>query len=327
MTRLAVSVSPTPEVTTSTGTPSPTNTISYTSTNTPKPCLNVSWSDATIDVTVPDNTIMTPGQAFTKTWRLTNAGTCTWNSAYQLVFDHGDKLGVSSTYAQPITAGTVAPGQTVDVSVNLTAPLTPGSYTGYWRFRDPSNVYFGLGGSGTWVVKIIVSNATTITLSPVFPGEESGTIRSDGGPWTDYTAGESNTDISKTCQFYVSYNIFGIPAGSTITDVKLDFSDYSTQGNPLPGLGVLQVYLGNFGVALDSGDFISGFPSGNVADWGSLAALNIIESSTELKTALQSKVGTSRFVLRVQFGGSNMDAVKDRITFYNPSIIVTYSAP
>jgi hypothetical protein len=327
LTRLSISSSPTVEVPTTTFTSSPTNTTEYTVTKTPKPCLNVSWSDATIDVTWPDYDPIAPGQAFTKIWRLTNSGTCTWNSSYQLIFDHGAGMGVSSTYSQPLTAGTVAPGQTVDVSVNLIAPLTPGVYKGYWRFRDPSNVLFGLDGSGTWAVVITVVNSVSITLSPVYPGVESGTIRADGGPWTDYTAGESNSDITKTCQFYLSYNIAGIPAGSTITEVKIDFNDYSTEGNPFPGLGVLQAYLGNFGVALDSADFVAGFPSGNVADWSSLAALNVIEVSPELKTALQSKLGTSRFVLRVQFGGSNMDGTKDRITFTNPSLIVTYTAP
>lgn len=334
ITRLALQTSTTLEIPTITFTPSPTNTLFYTVTKTPIPCLLVSWSDATIDVTYPDNTVVTPGQAFTKTWRLTNAGTCTWNSSYQLVFDHGDTMGVPSTYSQPLTAGTVAPGQTVDVSVNLIAPLTSGTYTGYWRFKDPSNVYFGLGGSGTWVVKIKVVNSVTVTLSPVNPGTESGTIRAGclpsdpvPCPWTDYTAGESNSDITKTVQFYLSYNIASIPAGSTITEVKMDFTGYTTMGNPLPGLGILQAYLADYGVSLGADDFVSGLPPGNIADWGSLAALNVMEVSSELKTALQSKLGTSRLVLRVQFGNSNMDGVKDRITFTNPSLIIKYIAP
>lgn len=328
LTRLSSLSSPTTSIPTNTYTLAPTNTPVYTPTNSPIPCLNVSWSDATIDVTYPDNTVVSPGQAFTKTWRLTNAGTCTWNSAYQMFFDHGDSMGVPNNYTQPLTAGTVAPGQTVDVSVNLIAPMTPGTYTGYWRFRDPGNVVFGLGGSGTWIVKIVVSNVVTVTLSPVYPGEESGTIRSDGGPWTDFTAGESNTaPYTQAVQFFVSYNIASIPAGSTITEVKLDFTAYVIQGNPLPGLGALQAYIGDIGPWLDSADFVSGFPPGAIADWYSLAALNVIEVSSNLRIALQSKLGTSRLVLRVQFAGSNMDGVKDRITFTNPSMIVKYTAP
>jgi hypothetical protein len=235
-------------------------------------------------------------------------------------------MGVASTYSQPLTAGTVAPGQTVDVSVNLIAPLTPGTYTGYWRFRDPSNVYFGLGGSGAWIVKIKVVNSVTTTLTPVIG--ESGTIRSDGGPWPDYTAGESNTaPYTQGVQFYLSYNIAAIPAGSTIVEAKFDFTAYSIIGNPLPGLGILNAYVADYGATLDMADFVSGLPAGNIADWGSLAALNIIEASNELKAVIQSKIGTSRLIMRVQFGGSNLDPVKDRITFTNPSIIIKYTAP
>jgi hypothetical protein len=325
LTHVAGSSSETLSIPTNTFTLLPSNTPIYTPTKTPIPCLLVGYSDATIDVTVPDNTIMAPGQAFIKTWRLTNAGTCTWNSSYQLVFDHGDSMGVATTYSQPLTAGTVAPGQTVDVSVNLIAPMTPGTYTGYWRFRDPSNVYFGIGGAGAWIVKIRVVNTVSVTLTPVVG--ESGTIRNDGGPWPDYTAGESNADITKTAQAYLNYNIAGIPAGSTITEAKFNFTAYSIVGNPFPGLGPLNIYVADYGATLDMADFVSGLPSGNIADWGSTAALNIIEASNELKAAIQSRLGTSRITLRLQFGGSNMDAVKDRITFTNPSLVITYTTP
>lgn len=325
LTRLAQQPTSSIETPTFTGSPTLTNTTFYTSTKTPIPCLLVGWSDATIDVTVPDNTIMSPGQAFTKTWRLTNAGTCTWNSSYQLVFDHGDPMGVSTTYSQPLTTGTVAQGQTVDISVNLVAPMTPGTYTGYWRFKDPSNVFFGLGGSGTWIVKIKVVNSVTVTLLPVVG--ESGTIRDNGGPWPDYTAGESNSDITKTAQTYLSYSMAGIPAGSTIVEAKFDLTAYTTTGNPLPGLGVLNAYVADYGLVLDSADFVSGLPPGNIADWGSLAALNVIEVSNELKSAVQSKIGASRLIIRLQFGGSNFDGVKDRITFTNPALLIKYTTP
>ncbi len=77
----------------------------------------------------------------------------------------------------------------------------------------------------------------------------------------------------------------------------------------------------------NSTDFVAGFPTGNIVDWGSTTPLNTLEVSPELKAALQSKVGTSRFQLRLQFAGSNGDAVRDRITFNAPNLIVTYTTP
>ena len=87
------------------------------------------------DVTVPDGTEFDPSETFKKTWRFRNIGTCTW-SGYSLVFESGDVMGGAS----PITITTVAPGQEVDISVDLTAPSTTGSYRGYWRIRNPSGV-------------------------------------------------------------------------------------------------------------------------------------------------------------------------------------------
>lgn len=95
------------------------------------------------DVTIPDGTTYEPGTSFTKTWRFRNAGTCTW-SGYSLVFDSGDQMNGAS----PTAVGTVSPGQEVDISVTLTAPVTAGSYRGYWRIRNASGVFIPvLGGT------------------------------------------------------------------------------------------------------------------------------------------------------------------------------------
>lgn len=330
LTRVASLSSPTPvlpsatNTSVSTETPTATNTPIQTATRTPIPC-NLAFFVA--DVTIEDNTKMAGNQTFTKTWRLRNDGSCSWNSSYLLVFDHGDGMGVSSGYTQQLTTGVVNPGQMVDVSVNLKSPGTSGTYTGYWRLRDSNGVNFGINTAGaTFLVKIIVVISTTVTLSPVSPGTESGTIRSDAGPFSDFTAGESNADITRTCEAFLSYNISGIPANATIIEVKFDFTSYTIIGNPFTNLGVLNAYTTNYGATLEPGDFVSDFPPGNIADWGSSGALDNKEISPELKSWLQSLVGTSRLQLRLQFAAAN-GGTMDRITFNNPSLIVTYTTP
>jgi hypothetical protein len=313
---------------TPTSTPSSTNTVISLPTNTSIPCNLATWDSATIDVTIPDYTPFPPNQIFIKTWRIRNVGSCSWNSNYLLIFDHGDGMGITSGYTQQLTTGTVNPGQEVDLTVTLKAPLAAGTYTGYWRLKDPAGSVFGISPSGgNFAVRIVViPPPTTITLYPVAPGTESGTIRSDAGPWADFTAGESNADITRTCEAFLSYDISGIPTNATITEVKTDFTAYTILGNPF-GLGVLNVYASNYGPTLEPADYVAGFPSGNIADWGSIGALNNIEVSPELKTYLQSKLGNARLQLRIQFGGSNGDAIKDRITFTNPNLIIKYTIP
>ena len=115
------------------------------------------WGQFWSDVTVPDGTTFSPGDVFVKTWRLKNIGTCTWTTAYKLVYSSGDQMG--GTASIPLTTS-VAPGQTVDVSVTLTAPSAEKSYTGYWKLQNASSVNFGIGSDASisFYVKINVIN-------------------------------------------------------------------------------------------------------------------------------------------------------------------------
>jgi hypothetical protein len=100
------------------------------------------WASYVKDVTVPDGTIFAPGAQFTKTWRLQNIGTCSWTSSYALVFSSGANMSAPAVVA---ITGNINPGQTTDVSVNLTAPASEGSYQGYWMLRNAAGALFGLG--------------------------------------------------------------------------------------------------------------------------------------------------------------------------------------
>ena len=58
--------------------------------------------------------------------------------------------------------GNVNPGQSVDVSVDLTAPANNGEYRGYWRLRNASGAHFGIGaaGHGAFWVTVRVQGST-----------------------------------------------------------------------------------------------------------------------------------------------------------------------
>jgi hypothetical protein len=95
------------------------------------------------DVSVPDNTRMSPGDAFTKEWRVRNTGSCGWTSEYRLVFQSGNIMG-GPAEGVPLP-DPVAPGEDVVLSVKLTAPEVPGRYKGYWLLQDGFGVDFGYG--------------------------------------------------------------------------------------------------------------------------------------------------------------------------------------
>jgi hypothetical protein len=114
------------------------------------------------DVTIPDGTEFEPGDTFVKTWSLRNVGSCAWTSGYDIIFFGGDAMGAPS--AVQITTGTINPGQTVEVSVNLTAPGSTGTYRGNWKLRDPSDVIFGIENSSSgqfWVeIEVVLPTST-----------------------------------------------------------------------------------------------------------------------------------------------------------------------
>lgn len=94
------------------------------------------------DVTIADGTALDAGVDFTKTWRLQNVGTCSWTRDYSIVFVSGDRMQAPTRQS---LSGNVNPGQSVDISVDMTAPSAKGSYKGYWKLRNSSGVLFGIG--------------------------------------------------------------------------------------------------------------------------------------------------------------------------------------
>ncbi len=141
-----------------------------TATNTSVPCNVASF---VADVNYPDDSVVGLNQPFTKIWKLKNVGSCTWTSGYQLVFDSGDQMGGPA--AQQLTNGTVEPGATIDVSVDLKAPNSAGTYKGNWRLREPGGATFGLSTGPFWV-QIKVQQA--VVELPNWPLKKNG----DSGP-------------------------------------------------------------------------------------------------------------------------------------------------
>ncbi|HSJ90174.1 MAG TPA: NBR1-Ig-like domain-containing protein [Anaerolineales bacterium] len=128
------------------GSPSSTPLVLQTATTVPQlpPVTRCDAADFIDDITYPDGSVVALGGSFTKIWRVKNIGTCTWNTSYAVVFVSGERFDAANSVALP---GTVRPGESVDIPVNLTAPTRGGSYVGYWKLRNPSGALFGVGAS------------------------------------------------------------------------------------------------------------------------------------------------------------------------------------
>jgi len=110
------------------------------------------------DVSIPDGTILISGQVFTKTWRLRNIGSCSWDEDYALVLVDGEPMNAPESIEIP---SVVNPGDDIELSVTMTAPTDPGAYEAAWKLRNQEGVVFGIGpGSNqAFWVKVIVDSS------------------------------------------------------------------------------------------------------------------------------------------------------------------------
>ena len=161
-------VSPTPLVTltplvTSTGGVAFGNTAPAGGVGATASCYGLSFVS---DVTIPDNTPVTPGQTFTKTWKVKNAGSCAWDAGFKFAFTGGEQMGGTS-YTLP---SSVAAGAVTDISVPMTAPNKTGTLRGNWRMSTASGQFFGdevyvqvvIGGSGAAATNTTGAPAATL---------------------------------------------------------------------------------------------------------------------------------------------------------------------
>jgi len=110
-------------------------------------CNNSAYID---DITIPDGTVLAPGETFIKTWTLENTGSCTWRNGYTLKFYEGDSMSGKDTEI----GKTIVSGRKANFSIELIAPEEEGTYTGYWILTDNYDYPFGM----PFYVQIIVSN-------------------------------------------------------------------------------------------------------------------------------------------------------------------------
>jgi hypothetical protein len=157
----------------------PTEEDRATATNLPtstatRPCDQAAAANP-LDVTIPDNTEMMPGQIFTKIWRLENTGDCAWTSEYAVRFFYGAQMSAPEAIS---LRGLVEPGQTVEIAVDMIAPQDPGLHQGNWKLRNAMGQLFGIGPNGDapfWVRIIVMKPNTetptataTFTITPSF---------------------------------------------------------------------------------------------------------------------------------------------------------------
>ena len=182
------------------------------------------------DITVEDGADFSPGDSFTKVWRLRNAGTTIWTTAYSLVFIGGAKLGGPD--AVPLSQE-VAPGDSVDVSVNLVAPQETGTYRGFWEMRNSAGELF----TNAVYVEIDVVGGT--------PGTAATSPPTGGARVTDASISVDNSAPEECPYNFLFTAIFSLSGATTVTYQLEAGSDTPGFEFTLPGQVTADFSAGN----------------------------------------------------------------------------------
>jgi hypothetical protein len=200
------------------------------------PCDQVTYIS---DVSIPDGSRIGAGNTFTKKWLLKNSGSCTWTPSYAAVFASGEKMAPTK---EIYLTGNVSPGQTFELSIDMTAPLLPGKYVGYWKMRNANSNMFGLSNGQAFYVSIEVPvGSATSTPGPgstlVYDFSTyycSATWSSEAGDLT------CPGDKSDSAGFVVKIDNPIIETGSTAGAVALETHPLSPEDDNWNGDGSIQ---------------------------------------------------------------------------------------
>jgi len=168
-----------------------------------------------ISETIPDNTVFQPGEEFTKSWRLKNTGTCTWNPNYSFVFYSGDRLsGAKTTDLDEY----VEPGETIDILVDMTAPSDPDTYTGYWKLQDDDGINF-------YQVYVTIKVKSTFAVTSVHLDADPNSYSGDCAAPISFTI---DADITSSAAGKVTYR-WQTSDGASYDLQSVKFSDDGTK--------------------------------------------------------------------------------------------------
>jgi hypothetical protein len=205
------------------------------------------------DVTVPDGTVFRPGENFTKTWQLKNTGSATWTPTYTLVFMSGNQMGDSVSVPLPKN---VPPGETVEVSVNMTAPDQAGNYFGFWILRNTSQKNFGVGPNSDQPVYVEINvqagggqGTPSATLTP---GTSGKTV-------TDVSIAVDTASFEGTCPHTFNFiTKFTLIRPATVT-YRLEAETGFSLDLPAPVTGALDAGTYTLSYSLEFSDAVNGW--------------------------------------------------------------------
>ncbi len=208
-------------------TPTATPTLPLT------PTVSLSDRASFISETYVDYTILKPGERFKKVWRLKNSGTSTWNESYFLYREAALQNEPLTSQERLPLSRPIAPGETVEFAVEMTAPEKVGIYTVNWSLRNSKGEIVPVdGGRFIWVTIRVCDG---VQPCPPIPTAGSGGSAANGVSanlvaFTPHT----QSAVAAFCMTLPGPNYAPSPASVYLVLDGVSFP-YSTGGSTSPG--------------------------------------------------------------------------------------------
>ena len=91
------------------------------------------------DISIPDGTVVQPGEILDKRWLVANTGTCNWNDQYRIELLSGPAMGAEPEQAMfPARSGT-----RFNLRLQMVAPAETGTFRSAWQAVNPQGQFFG----------------------------------------------------------------------------------------------------------------------------------------------------------------------------------------
>lgn len=122
------------------------------------------WANWVVDVTLPDGSVVHPGERMQKIWRIKNSGACLWNQEYSWRYVEGEQMA-DSAEIYPF-ADEVRPGEEVNIILDLIIPRLKGRYKGVWQLYNAQGASVG---REMWLELEVPLTATEVPSPTITP--------------------------------------------------------------------------------------------------------------------------------------------------------------
>ena len=194
----------------------------------------------------PDNTQVTAGQAFTKTWTLRNSGSnCVWDSRIRLQYVSNSAGQLSTSQAAVAVSGTVQPNGTFVFSVPMKAPGSAGTYREDWKLVDANGGTIKVGSSNTVWAQIVVPSTGPSLCTAGF----GSVLVSENYP--------DNTQVPAGQSFTKTWTLRNLAGGNCVWDSRIKLQYVS---NTAGQISTSQAAVAVTGTVQPNGTFVFSVP-------------------------------------------------------------------